>query len=47
MNNRYAALAASALAMGAVTLVASDASADVTETNSEYTAPPVQTTAPP
>ena len=47
MNNRYAALAASALAMGAVTLVASGASADVTDPSSEYTAPPVQTTAPP
>ncbi|MFG1622714.1 hypothetical protein [Kribbella sp. NPDC049227] len=47
MNSRYAALAASALAMGAVTLMASAASADAQDPNYPYTAPPVQTTTEP
>ncbi|MFI6832508.1 MULTISPECIES: hypothetical protein [unclassified Kribbella] len=47
MNNRYAALAASALTMGAVTFVALEASADAKEPTREYAATPMQTTPPP
>lgn len=47
MNNRHAALAASALTLGAVTLGALEASADVKEPTRGYASSPMATTPPP